>query len=223
MTGSKKEVPVPFHPALRAVHRRQVRGQVPFRRADQGATPEDEVPQHPAPAGGRRVGFPRRPDRALRRLGGRDARGVLPTWRRRACRSCARPARAASYNAIVLLGGGEPGFMESREIARRYGIPVTSCAFSQMHIASMLGNKFSVIDFTETHNMYYYDLVVRHRFADRCASIRNINFYHARPGHADESTIDRRAREGPEGRTAPRRWNGRSRRRSPRSRRTARR
>jgi len=94
------------------------------------------------------------------------------------------------YNAIVLLGGGEPGFMESREIARNYGIPVTSCAFSQMHIASMLGNKFSVIDFTETHNMFYYDLVVRHHFTDRCASIRNINFYHARPGYEDESTID---------------------------------
>lgn len=98
---------------------------------------------------------------------------------------------SGKYNAIILLGGGEPGFMESREIARRFGIPVTSCAFSQMHIASMLGNKFSVIDFTEVHNMFYYDLVVRHRFTERCASIRNINFYHARPGQdEDESTID---------------------------------
>ena len=98
---------------------------------------------------------------------------------------------SGKYNAIVLLGGGEPGFLESREIARKYGIPVTSCAFSQMHIASMLGNKFSVIDFTETHNMFYYDLVVRHRLTDRCASIRNINFYHARPGVEDENTIDK--------------------------------
>lgn len=98
---------------------------------------------------------------------------------------------SGKYNAIILLGGGEPGFMESREIARRFGIPVTSCAFSQMHIASMLGNKFSVIDFTEVHNMFYYDLVVRHRFTERCASIRNINFYHGRPGHDDEITIDK--------------------------------
>ncbi len=98
---------------------------------------------------------------------------------------------SGKYNAIILLGGGEPGFMESREIARRFGIPVTSCAFSQMHIASMLGNKFSVIDFTEVHNMFYYELVVRHRFTDCCASIRNINFYHARPGQDEnESTID---------------------------------
>jgi Asp/Glu/hydantoin racemase len=96
---------------------------------------------------------------------------------------------SGKYNAIVLLGGGEPGFLESREIARRYGIPVTSCAFSQMHIASMLGNKFSVIDFAESHNMFYYDLVVRHRFTERCASIRSINYYHARPGHENESTI----------------------------------
>ena len=96
---------------------------------------------------------------------------------------------SGKYNAIILLGGGEPGFPESREIARKYRIPVTSCAFSQMHIASMLGNKFSVIDFAESHNMYYYDLVVRHRFAGRCASIRSIDYYHARPGHEDESTI----------------------------------
>ena len=96
---------------------------------------------------------------------------------------------SGKYNAIVLLGGGEPGFVESREIARKYGIPVTACAFSQMHIASMLGNKFSVIDFAESHNMHYYDLVVRHRFTDRCASIRNINYYHPRPGYTDETTV----------------------------------
>ena len=96
---------------------------------------------------------------------------------------------SGKYNAIVLLGGGEPGFMESREIARGFGIPVTSCAFSQMHVASMLGNKFSVIDFTETHNMYYRELVIRHGFAQRCASIRNINFYHSRPGHESKSSI----------------------------------
>jgi len=92
---------------------------------------------------------------------------------------------SGKYNGIVLLGGGEPGFFESREIARNYNIPVTSSAFSQMHIASMLGNKFSVIDLAESHNMHYYNLVVQHRFADRCASIRNINFPLPRPGHED--------------------------------------
>jgi Asp/Glu/hydantoin racemase len=88
---------------------------------------------------------------------------------------------SGKYNAIVLLGGGEPGFLESREIGRHYRIPVTSCAFSQMHIATMLGNKFSVIDLAENHNMYYYNLVVQHRMDKRCASIRMINFPHERP------------------------------------------
>jgi Asp/Glu/hydantoin racemase len=37
--------------------------------------------------------------------------------------------------------------------------------------------------------MFYYDLVVRHRFTERCASIRNINTYHARPGHENETSI----------------------------------
>jgi allantoin racemase len=108
------------------------------------------------------------------------AAGRLPIVRE-ACES-------GNYNAIVLLGGGEPGFQESREIARLYGIPVTACAFSQMHFATMLGNKFSIIDLAESHNMYYYNLVVQHRMTERCASIRDINFPFPRPGHAGGSS-----------------------------------
>ena len=94
--------------------------------------------------------------------------------------------KSGKYNAIVLLGGGEPGFQESREIARPYGIPVTSCAHSQMHIATMLGNKFSIIDLAESHNMYYYNLVIQHRFDQRCASIRNVQIPFLRPGQPSE-------------------------------------
>jgi allantoin racemase len=99
---------------------------------------------------------------------------------------------SGKYNAIVLLGGGEPGFVEAREIARQYSIPVTANAFSQMHIATMLGNRFSVIDLAESHNMHYYDLVVRHHFAERCASIRNINFPLPRPGSTGKFILDER-------------------------------
>ena len=109
------------------------------------------------------------------------AAGRLPIVRE-ACES-------GKYNAIVLLGGGEPGFLESREIARRFGIPVTACAFSQMHVASTLGYKFSVIDLAENHNMYYYNLVVQHHFTGRCASIRNVNFPLPRPPYAGEPSV----------------------------------
>jgi allantoin racemase len=99
---------------------------------------------------------------------------------------------SGQYNALILLGGGEPGFIESSEIARRYNIPVTACAFSQMHVASMLGNKFSVIDLSESHNMFYYNLVVQHHFTQRCASIRNINYPLPRPGHEDNFILKER-------------------------------
>jgi allantoin racemase len=105
------------------------------------------------------------------------AAGRLPIVRA-ACKS-------GKYNAVILLGGGEPGFHESREIARQYGIPVTSCAFSQMHVATMLGNKFSVIDMAENHSSYYGNLIVQHHFAQRCASIRNVQMPHPRPPYPE--------------------------------------
>jgi len=60
--------------------------------------------------------------------------------------------KSGKYDAVVLLGGGEPGFHEAREIARPYGIPVTGCAHSQMHMAAMIGSKFSIIDMAENHS-----------------------------------------------------------------------
>ena len=93
------------------------------------------------------------------------------------------------YDAIVMLGGGDPGFTEAREIAQRHNIAVTACAHAQMTIASMLGNKFSVIDISEVHNMHYYNLVVQYRFTDRCASIRNVNYPLPRPSNPEAANI----------------------------------
>ncbi len=93
------------------------------------------------------------------------------------------------YNAIVLLGGGDPGYPEAREIAHRYRIPVTACAHAQMHVAAMLGNSFSIVDIAETHNMQMAELAVRYRFAERCRSIRNIDFPLPRPAHSGHRTV----------------------------------
>lgn len=93
------------------------------------------------------------------------------------------------YDAIVLLGGGDPGFVESREIARRFRIPVTSNAHAQMHVAGMLGHRFSIVDVAETHNAQMAELVVRYRMTDRCASIRNIDHPLPRPAHAGRPTL----------------------------------
>jgi Asp/Glu/hydantoin racemase len=96
---------------------------------------------------------------------------------------------SARYNAIVLLGGGDPGFLESREIGHRHGIAVTSCAHAQMHAACMLGNRFSIIDISEGHTMRMADLVVQYRMNDRCASIRDLEFPLPRPSHAGRVSV----------------------------------
>ena len=93
------------------------------------------------------------------------------------------------YDAVVLLGGGDPGFIEAREIGQRHNIPVTACAHAQMHIAAMLGNKFSVIDISEAHNMHYYNLVVQYRCVEKCASIRCIDFPLPRASNPDARPI----------------------------------
>jgi len=94
-----------------------------------------------------------------------------------------------NYNGIILLGGGDPGFTEAREIGHAYGIPVTSCANAQMHVATKLANRFSVLDVAELHNMRMRDLIVQYGFTDRCASIRNINFHLPRPSNTDLPVI----------------------------------
>ncbi|WP_137179310.1 aspartate/glutamate racemase family protein [Roseomonas sp. AR75] len=96
---------------------------------------------------------------------------------------------SGNYDAIVLLGGGDPGFPEAREIGLRHGIPVTSCGNAQMHVASMLGNSFGIIDISEAHNMQMRELVVRYGFADRCRGIRNVNFPLPRPNLPDERPV----------------------------------
>lgn len=96
---------------------------------------------------------------------------------------------SGKYNGVILLGGGEPGFMESREIGRKYGVVVTANAFSQMYLATILGDSFSIIDIEGVHNVYYRDLIRTHQLQDRCRSIRNIGYSLPRPGDSDPDTL----------------------------------
>ncbi|MBX7444622.1 MULTISPECIES: aspartate/glutamate racemase family protein [unclassified Arthrobacter] len=91
------------------------------------------------------------------------------------------------YNGIMLLGGGEPGALEAREIGKRYNIPVTSCATAQFQVASMVGQKFSIIDLAESHAMYYRNLVTQAGMENRFASMRLIPYPLGRPGYDDQA------------------------------------
>lgn len=96
---------------------------------------------------------------------------------------------SGNYNGVILLGGGEPGFLESREIGCEHGVVVTANAFSQMYLATILGDSFSIIDIEGVHNVYYRDLVRTHQLQDRCRSIRNIGYSLPRPGDTDPDTL----------------------------------
>jgi len=96
---------------------------------------------------------------------------------------------SGKYDAIVLLGGGDPGYLESLEIGRRFGVAVTSCAHAQMHMATLLGQYFGIIDISETHNAQMANLVVQYRFTEHCSGIRNIDFPLPRPANAGRPKI----------------------------------
>tara|TARA_S200000501_G_scaffold233367_1_gene218933 strand:+ start:5216 stop:6088 length:873 start_codon:yes stop_codon:yes gene_type:complete len=103
---------------------------------------------------------------------------------------CVRQAcETGKYNAAILLGGGEPGFLESREIGREFGVVVTANAFSQMYLATMLGDSFSIIDIEGVHNVFYRDLIRTHQLQHRCRSIRSIGYSLPRPGDTDPDTL----------------------------------
>jgi Asp/Glu/hydantoin racemase len=113
---------------------------------------------------------------------------------------CVREAcESGKYNAVILLGGGEPGFLESREIGRKHGVVVTANAFSQMYLATILGDSFSVIDIEGVHNVYYRDLVRTHQLQHRCRSIRSIGYSLPRPGDDDPDTLTEQCRAAERG------------------------
>ena len=96
---------------------------------------------------------------------------------------------SGKYNAIVLLGGGDPGYLEAREIGHKHRIPISTSAHAQIHLAGLLVTKFSIIDIAETHNMQMSHLVVQYRMTERCASIRNVNFPLPSPNHPNDRPI----------------------------------
>ncbi|MCX7371313.1 MAG: aspartate/glutamate racemase family protein [Alphaproteobacteria bacterium] len=93
------------------------------------------------------------------------------------------------WDAIALLGGGDPGFVESVEIGRRFGVAVTSCAHAQMHLATMLGHRFGIVDISEVHNVRMAELVTQYRFEEHCTGIRNIDFPLPRPANDGRPSI----------------------------------
>ena len=105
--------------------------------------------------------------------------------------------RSHRFNAIILLGGGDPGFLEARQIGSDLGVPITTCSHSQMTVAGMLGRRLSMLCLSEFQSRQMAGLVAEYKMTDRCASVRDLGFLHEAPGEASTNAIasERRAAE----------------------------
>ena len=81
------------------------------------------------------------------------------------------------YDALILLGGLEPGLFPAREIAAAYGIPVVGGTSSEVAFASILGNKYTIIDTLDWMAIAMRQNIITYGMNEKCASIRSIEWH----------------------------------------------
>jgi allantoin racemase len=77
-----------------------------------------------------------------------------------------------AYDAIVTSGAIEPGFFAGRMISK---IPIAFCLHSAVHIASLLGERFSIIEQTDTMAQIIRHYVQLYGLSHKLASIRTLS------------------------------------------------
>jgi allantoin racemase len=75
------------------------------------------------------------------------------------------------FNAIIIACYGDPHLHSAREISE---VPVYGIAESSMHVACLLGYKFSIVTVLERMRPLLEELVTRIGLNSRCASIRTV-------------------------------------------------
>ena len=73
------------------------------------------------------------------------------------------------FDAIIIACYGDPHLHSAREISE---VPVYGIAESSMHMACLLGYKFSIVSVLERMRPILEELVMRNGLTSRCASIR---------------------------------------------------
>lgn len=107
-----------------------------------------------------------------------------------------KACQSGRYDGIVMLGGGDPGFLEALELAQAHRIPVVACAHAQMQVARLLGRRFSVIDVSQAHMARMRRLIREYGFDANCASLRSVDFplpvpprFEQRPIHLERDAV----------------------------------
>ena len=94
--------------------------------------------------------------------------GVLKLVRK-ACES-------GKYDAIIIIGGLEPGLYAAREIGAEFGIPVVGCTSSEVAFAYVLGHKYAIIDTLENMAITIRQNMMAYGMNEKCASVRSIEW-----------------------------------------------
>ena len=81
-------------------------------------------------------------------------------------------AEREGADAVVIDCMGDPGLRAAREVVR---IPVLGPAQTSMHVAAMLGHKFSVITVLRRLHPSFENAATLHGLASRMASCRSVN------------------------------------------------
>jgi allantoin racemase len=103
---------------------------------------------------------------------------------------------SGKYDAIIVIGGLEPGLYAAKEIGARFDIPVVGCTSSQVGFACILGHRYTIIDTLECmainirQNMMFYGM------NEKCASVRSIEWpVRAKLGNDPLEAVDDFVRE----------------------------
>lgn len=81
-------------------------------------------------------------------------------------------AEGAGADAVIIDCMADPGLYAARELVR---IPVVGAAQASMHLAAMLGHRFSVLGTSELDIATYEDQVARYGLSSKLASVRAFN------------------------------------------------
>ena len=81
-------------------------------------------------------------------------------------------AEAEGVEAVIVDCMGDPGVPAARELVR---IPVVGPAEASMHLAAMLGQRFSMLAVLDSRIPMMEEQVLRYGLADRLASVRAFN------------------------------------------------
>ena len=81
-------------------------------------------------------------------------------------------SESGKYDAMVTSGAIEPGFFAGRMIAT---IPIAFCVHSAVHVASLLGERFSIIQAHDAGALIVRHLVQLYGLGDKLVSVRHVS------------------------------------------------